>query len=68
MEVIGIILLIGIFCLGLVICYFFIQYLGAMREVEKKQEDTRSKLSQILNRIEELGKNQSGDEIEKVEQ
>ena len=67
MEVIGIILLIGIFCLGLVVCYIFIQYLGAMREVEKNQEDTKSKLSQILSRIEELGKNQSGDEIEKVE-
>jgi hypothetical protein len=67
MEVIGVLLLLGTFCLGLVLCYIFIQSLNTMRNLEKHQEETSQKLSQIQGRLEELGRRNSGEEIQKSE-
>ncbi len=67
MEVIGILLLLGTFCLGLVICYIFIQYLGTIRQVERQQEETVQKLSRIQSQLDNLVKHDSAEQIHKVD-
>jgi predicted PurR-regulated permease PerM len=67
MEAIGIILLFAIFFLGLVVFYIFLQYLNAVREMERQQDMTARQLSQIQTRIEELSPRRSGDEMDKVQ-
>lgn len=66
MEVIGILLLLGTFCLGLVICYIFLQYLGTVRQVERHQQETLQKLAQIQGRLDEMS-SQGAERIQKVE-
>ena len=65
MELVGLVLLIGIFLIGIGVVYIFLQYIDLLKTVKLNQEDIISRLKLMEQYISASGQEGQGENKEK---